>query len=336
MRNLANTAFLSSLSQQRRRMATAAATHTAKSGGNSSSEESNTVLLSGHYTSHSSSSYEASFFYSPSAFTEFVRDHVTQTFGRNASTLAAEEFVLLDVGGGTGNFTQMLLEEDQGTGKVRNKRGIVLEPFLEKSHVIDAPSLEFIRMGAEILKDDVGDSIELSWRRRYNACLMKEVVHHFDAKDRVGIFRGVCDDLKRNKSASVCNKMSVDPDILIITRPQRDIDYPFYSWEEVREVWAENQPSVEDIEDDLIRAGFGNVRHTMVPFECSCSINQWVGMVKGRLWSTFSHFSDNELEEASQLILRDFLKTKGGKKEVADDDDTVTFEEKLLFVSGCS
>ena len=316
-------------------MATAAATPTAKSLGNSS-KESNTGLLSGHYTSHSSSSYEASFFYSPSAFTEFVRDHVTQTFGLNSSTLAAEEFVLLDVGGGTGNFTQMLLKEDQGTGKVVNKRGIVLEPFLEKSDVIDAPSLEFIRMGAEILKGDVGDSMELSWRRRYNACLMKEVVHHFDAEDRVGIFRGVCDDLKRNKSASVCNKMSVFPDLLIITRPQRDIDYPFYSWEEVREVWAENQPSVEDIEDDLIRAGFGNVRHTLVPFECSCSINQWVGMVKGRLWSTFSHFSDDELEEASQLIMRDFLKAKAGNIEFADDDDTVTFEERLLFVSGCS
>lgn len=318
----------------------------AKSGLVVTTDESN-IILSGHYTSHSSSSYEASFFYSPSVFTKFVRDHVTHTFGLHTTTLAkgavaehAEEFVLLDVGGGTGNFTQMLLKEDpgdeHGSGKVLNKRGIVLEPFLEKSDVIDAPMLEFIRMGAEVLKEDVGDSIELSWRRRYNACLMKEVVHHFDAKDRVGIFRGICDDLKRNKSASAYNKMTVAPDLLIITRPQRDIDYPFYSWEQVREVWAENQPAVEDIEDDLVRAGFGNVRHTMVPFECSCSINQWVGMVKGRLWSTFSHFSDDELEEACQLILREFLNAKEGRKDTATDDDIVTFEERLLFVSGCS
>jgi hypothetical protein len=77
---------------------------------------------------------------------------------------------------------------------------------------------------------------------------------------------------------------------LIITRPQLEIDYPL--WNEARQVWAQNQPSVQDITKDLQQAGFSNVSHTLEPYPCSVSLERWQGMVQKRFWSTFSKFSN--------------------------------------------
>ena len=79
---------------------------------------------------------------------------------------------------------------------------------------------------------------------------MKEIVHHLDAKDRVGIFRGMHSSLAALENRdSVANATGDIPSILIVTRPQVEIDYPL--WDEARQVWKENQPSIEEISDDL-------------------------------------------------------------------------------------
>jgi len=60
------------------------------------------------------------------------------------------------------------------------------------------------------------------------------------------------------------------PLLLIITRPQYDIDYPL--WPEAKQVWATNQPSLESLISDLQTAGFYHVHATIERYPCRVSL----------------------------------------------------------------
>lgn len=312
-------------------------------------------VTSGHYERHTTDTYESAYFYSPGEYTDWLRDRVREALNVGSSDSTATPTPsatttprrLIDIGGGTGNFTSMILDG------VPNVEAVIVDPFLEASNDVDAGSgsgrdgairkIRFVKAGAEdyaapaadtnttgstaasntISTDSPlggeGDDDETTWwKRNYHQVLMKEVVHHLAANDRIDIFRG----LRMGLVARSSDDTNTAASILIVTRPQVDIDYPL--WPEARAVWAANQPSAPDIKADLASAGFCDVESTVQTYPAQIQLNRWLDMVRGRFWSTFSSFGDAELEEACELI----------QKEAKTDADGVAhFEDRLVFIT---
>jgi len=144
--------------------------------------------------------------------------------------------------------------------------------------------------------------------------IIKEVAHHFADSDRVPIFRGMFEGLVPS---------SGPPSLLMITRPQKDIDYPL--WDEAREVWAKNQPSLHQFVSELQTAGFSEIEHTVEAYPCVIRLERWQSMVKARFWSTFANFSDEELRQACDTIAE--------KESHRIQDGSLHFEDRLLFIT---
>ncbi len=263
-----------------------------------------------HYQGHTAQSYESAFFYEKGAYTEWLANKVQDKLRLTAS-LPEKVRLLVDVGGGTGNFTKMLLDVN------RNQlEAVVVDPFLAEEHSDSSNyRIGFVKAAAESFQVEDENDTDW-WRRGYHQILMKEVVHHFDANDRVGIFIGM-----RNGTVQLSPEF---PALLIVTRPQLEVDYPL--WPAARQVWASHQPSFDEIKLDLERAGYLSVEQSMEIYPCSIPLERWLSMVKGRFWSTFSNFTDEELNEACKLMpMRE--------KERIDEDGNIHFEDRLLFIT---
>jgi hypothetical protein len=322
-----------------------------------------------HYTSHhDTDSYEDAYFYEPGPYAESLRDKVQCALGLTRSSLVPASAtiavppqsgassatsaprdgrILLDVGGGTGNFTQMLL---RGT---TNLRAVVVDPFLVDDDKDDEatppsssdasppspPAIRFVKAGAEAFirdRDSPTTGDRSWWQSGYHQVLMKEVIHHIKAEDRVSVFRGLLDGMEPLVAAMPVNSNSIGarddlsttsplpPSLLIVTRPQADIDYPL--WDAARRVWALHQPALEDIVQDLEAAGFVDVTGSVHSQPCAIKLSRWEQMVRNRFWSTFSHFSDAELDEG----IREMEATE---RHRLDEGGVLHFEDRLLFIS---
>ena len=283
-----------------------------------------------HYEAHSAESYEQAFFYEPGAYTEHLCALVRERLQLNSSAFKISEEplnlerprrrrVLLDIGGGTGNFTRMIIKDT-------NVSAIVVDPFLEQSQCgDDVENVQFVAEPAEafMMKQDASNNYHDNgdqknwWKSNYHYVLLKEVAHHFADQDRTHIFRGMWQGLRpleKNEGGS---------SLLLITRPQYDIDYPL--WDEARQVWAQNQPSLETFVGELREAGFQEIHHTIEAYPCSVTLERWQSMVKRRFWSTFSHFSDEQLKEACEKIAHN--------EQHRINDGVIKFEDRLLFIS---
>jgi hypothetical protein len=75
---------------------------------------------------------------------------------------------------------------------------------------------------------------------------------------------------------------------------------------------------------ELEQAGFSNVSCTVESYPCSIALNRWQEMIRNRFWSTFSAFSDTELEAACQSI---------AEQHVVDDQGRLSFQDRLLFIT---
>jgi len=288
-----------------------------------------TATTSGHYGRHTADSYESAYFYSRGEYTDWLKGEVISALAGSSenSNASTGKRRLIDIGGGTGNFTRMILDG------VPNMEAVVVDPFLEASSDfnhdnsdgtgIDNGEIQFVKAGAEdyaeITQAGTGTSTsnnETWWKRDYDQVLMKEVVHHLDASDRTNVFRGLRKGLRSRSDADT------GPSVVIVTRPQLDIDYPL--WSAARKVWAENQPSASDIKTDLSAAGFEEVESTIKMYPAQIQLDRWLAMVRDRFWSTFSNFSDDELEDACRLIEMEAKTDAGG---------IVHFEDRLVFIS---
>lgn len=307
--------------------------------------------ISSHYESHTSTSYESAFFYSEGEYTQWLCDLVRDTFNIPQETdddnkqlsncckgkaddrrLRRKNRVLLDVGGGTGNFTSMVIQD------VDSMNAVVVDPFLpatslssasggdvDKDHEQQQKKLRFVKASAEEFiphtnnehTDNTDEEIFQWWKTDYNYILLKEVVHHFDSKERVGIFTGLRKGLNSSDEEG-----REDTALLIVTRPQIEIDYPM--WPAAKEVWAANQPSADDIESDLHSAGFKDIRRDIKSYPCEIKLETWLGMVRNRFWSTFSHFTNEEIEVGCDII---------AKEARPDEEGKIKFEERLLFIT---
>lgn len=267
--------------------------------------------LQSHYEAHSSESYESAFFSETgSAYTTNLRQLVAKRLGWVAGQSKTR---LLDIGGGTGNFTQLLLEGNE-------INAVVVDPFLEPTTTkttTEKKRIQFVKAPAE----EFMASRKTWWRQEpYHQILLKEMVHHIEESNRVSVFKGMYEGLAEEDDDSM-------PSILIITRPQMDIDYPF--WDDARKVWAHHQPCREALIRDLKKAGFGWVETSVEAYLCRMPLSQWLDMVKVRCWSTFNHFTDAELERACEKITEEYA-----NRIETDSDGTkiISFEDRLVFI----
>ena len=96
-------------------------------------------------------------------------------------------------------------------------------------------------------------------------------------------------------------------------------------------MWRENQSSIDAIDEDLRTAAFTVFERSVEPMECSISLSRWQAMVGGRFWSTFSNFTNGELEAACATNAREArAKTAGHEKD--DADPILRFEDRLILL----
>lgn len=272
---------------------------------------------SSHYESHSSDSYENAYFSGDDS--EYMDYLVRLTSDRlKLQAYNKVDRVILDVGGGTGNFAHALLSTSSAANSMASI--VVVEPFLDPTNstkLSTSDRVSFVKASAEDFLTAAGRQSMVNSDGRYDQLLLKEMVHHLKADERERIFRGMKDGIESDSSDL--------PSMLIITRPQIDIDYPL--WEKAREVWKQNQPSEEDITEDLRRAGFTRVESTVESYPCTISLKRWQSMIRARFWSTFSHFTDEELEAACDEIAR----VNTDRDE--NGDGILYFEDRLIFIT---
>ena len=190
---------------------------------------------------------------------------------------------LADIGGGNGSFANALLEHIGS----------------ETPATIVDPSVEFMR-GAE-REPHVGCTVNselLDWAKavaphagrasdstsRFDRLLLKEVVHHLGGSAA----RQACFEALRQ------NRLADDGRLLLVTRHHEQPEIPLFA--SARDVWAANQPTVAQLTGELRAAGFTNVTANELTLTYQMPLDDWCSLVSRRFWSTFSHFTDAELE----------------------------------------
>jgi hypothetical protein len=123
-----------------------------------------------HYEAHTAVSYKSAFFYEEGAYTQYLCDLVAQRLGLEPDSTGT----LVDIGGGTGNFTRMLVE------KTPNLQAIVVNPFLADDEDDSGGTIQFVKASVEAYMEPPP---HVPWRQGYRQVLLKEVVHHLEASN---------------------------------------------------------------------------------------------------------------------------------------------------------
>ena len=238
-------------------------------------------VTSSHY-SRAADVYDSAPFYSTAE-----RNHETLV-GLVVDRLALRaEHRLVDIGAGNGAFTDSLIQ------RVGGERATIVEPSLEFMAGVHAyPSVVAVHASLEEWSKGEragGDQQHATSPPRYDhssmrssdapppaaydRMLLKEVVHHLG------------DSTERHESLRQLRAHRLTPSgrLLIVTRHQEQPQIPLFS--EARKVWAEQQPSGDEIRDDLERAGFARVRLTSTTLEYTMPLDEWCALVRRRFWS---------------------------------------------------
>ncbi|KAJ8603857.1 hypothetical protein CTAYLR_000315 [Chrysophaeum taylorii] len=200
---------------------------------------------------------------------------------------------LADVGGGSGVFAAAMARAVGGVSVT------LVEP---SAAMIESGGKE-ASISRKVCAD--GAAWAATAEDRHDRILLKEVVHHMS--DRSACFR-----------AMRTRKLTADGVLVVATRPRSAIDYPFF--DAARRVWADNQPDEASLARELKDAGFCSVTTSIEAFPCEIRKQAWIEMVRSRFWSTFSHFTDAELERGIAEI------------DAAYPDERLAFEERLVVV----
>ena len=250
--------------------------------------------------------YEAAPFYAPGPYEAWLTSACVQRMELGSS------HSLADLGGGSGGFATKLKQ-------AASARWLsVVEPSAEmlsgaeaSSDVNSAICADALGWASSSTEEADGSVTSGSMPVRYDRILLKEVVHHFADSDRPLVFRRLLE-----------NRLTADGRVLIVTRPQRDVDYPL--WEAAREVWAAHQPSEALLVDELNAAGFRDVATHVHTYPHEVATDEWCRLVKGRFWSTFSNFTDAELDEGCARIRADAA--------ARADPGVLRFDDRLLLI----
>ena len=109
-----------------------------------------------HYENHSAESYESSYFYEPGAYMKYLSDLVRERLQLKEGVTTTERR-LLDIGGGTGNFIPMIMEDTELVAVA------VIDHHLEHQNERVSPDvsdrISFVKASAEALKESHDKSI---------------------------------------------------------------------------------------------------------------------------------------------------------------------------------
>lgn len=236
--------------------------------------------------------YESAFFYSSIEYRDWVMGHLLHHF-----RLPDEEAEVVDLGGGTGNFTQALAE----AARVR-RRVLCVDAFaemLEKARVhprVEPMLLDAVAF-AQLPAEQLGG--------QYSHVLLKELVHHIPGDQIPALYAGLFSQLMPGGCA------------VTITRPQ-EVDYPLFR--RAHEIWKEHQPHHSLFTAAMEAAGFEVEVHAH-EYRAELAKATWLGMMRDKFWSTFSHCTQQELEEGIAEVDRQYA-----------GQDTVHFTDRLLFL----
>jgi len=302
-------------------------------------------VTSSHYQTHTANSYEDSFFYSSqSKYVQDLAQQVARRLGLQQNdceeekdanrTEGSEPSILLDVGGGTGNFTQRVMEL---SAKQPPWSAIVMDPFLSPREVhsdgVDK-KIHFLPKSAQKVfagNEEGSNNNKPSTRKDdliFHKVLMKEVIHHIEPSElRVAVFQGIRQRLVHavpSRNPSDERNVAIVPSLLIITRPDRNLDYPL--WKQAEDVWAQYQPSTELLRHELQTAGFDRIHVEYLDYPCRIPLQTWQTMIQQRFWSTFSYFTNSQLRDACQELPRLHANR-------LDADDNLHFNDRLVVLT---
>ncbi len=88
------------------------------------------------------------------------------------------------------------------------------------------------------------------------------------------------------------------------------------------QVWRDGQPASSVITDAMSAAGL-SATTSEHDFEALLPKATWYGMIRARFWSTFSHFTDAELESGIREL-----------EETHQAQTKLYFVDRLLFIVG--
>jgi protein-L-isoaspartate O-methyltransferase len=222
---------------------------------------------------------------------------------------------LADIGGGTGHTAVALATlANKNTANERVFSDMtVVEPSDALRHIADSRGVKTSHLDA------------VSWANLEQApvdrILMKEVIHHVPSHQT-----------KEMWSSILISRLSPGGRICIITRPQTGIDYPFFK--RAVDEWEASVEPHEKLLGDLNDAGFSEVTATLEAYPCEVELEQWLGMVRGRFWSTFHSFSDEELEEGCQeIVAAHEVRMASASVEEPKSSSILRFEDRLFFIT---
>jgi len=197
-----------------------------------------------------------------------------------------------DIGGGTGAFTEVVRET------AKPKSTMVVDP--------SAGMLEYANANYQQLKTVPMDALTFaksSGAKAANKVLIRGTIHHIPEDQLKDTFLALLELLSHDN----------DSKLLIMTRPHSP-SFPMF--EEAKKVWMENAEPLEKYISAAENAGFHVEVPDALPLPVSMPLQLFFGLIRNRIWSTFSYFSDAELVAGIEEMKATY---KGPRIEFNDD-----------------
>lgn len=231
-------------------------------------------------------SFDENWAYSP-AFVEWMTGCILRRLQPGDGDVAA------DIGCGTGLYSRGLADHAQTVVCVDASQAMLDQlPASEQLIPVNAP-VEDVAAGRAALP-----------HQRFDAMLLKEVLHHVD--DPGAVIAGLARMLKPGGR------------MLVAMLPTR-ISYPLFT--EALRRFSEGQPDPVTMADAMRAAGLqAELTHESYPL--TFPTGRYLDMVRNRYMSLLAQFSDEQLEEGVEEIRR------------ANPGDEISFTDTFAFVLG--